>query len=271
MNTRPRSLSTRSTNTSLFYKCIMTKTRVFLIIIFLCLSACVISGVAPFGHTMEVVRVADKKDLALPFQEGEKLTYEVRYNGLKVGRSILTFNGEKDLDGKSTYHITFFTNIPSLKDTEEIYADKDTFLPIEVRRKIKKKIGFSNSVVEKYDQKKFKVDISSKSKLRSKKFSIQRHAPIHNAILLSYYYRVKESFDENERIKVTLPTMDFEVMFKGLEAIKIPLGEYEAYAFTSDPPKFKLWLSADKKRIPLKIKNPGTLGYSLILKSFDKR
>jgi len=215
------------------------------------------------------MEVVDSKDLAPPFKDGEKLTYEVRYNGLKVGRSILTFNGEKDLDGKSVYHITFFTKIPSLKDTEEIYADKDTFLPIEVHRKIKKKIGFNNSIVEKYDQKKFKVDISSKSKLRSKNFSIQRHAPIHNAILLPYYYRVKESFDENERINVSLPTMDFEVIFKGKETIKTPLGEYESYAFTSNPPKFKLWLSADKKRIPLKIKNPGTLGYSLIIKSIE--
>jgi len=270
MNTRPRSLSTRSTNTSLFYKFIMTKTRIFLIIIFLCLSVYVISGIVPFGHAIDV-SVVDNKDLALPFKDGERLTYEVRYSGVKVGRSILTFNGEKDLDGKPAYHITFFTKIPSLKDTEEIYADKDTFLPIEVHRKIKKKIGFSDNVIEKYDQEKFKVDISSKSKLRSRSFSIQRGTPIHNAILLSYYYRVKESFDENEIMKVSLPTMDFEVMFKGKETIKTPLGEYESYAFTSDPPKFKLWLSADKKRIPLKIKNPGTLGYSLILKSFDKR
>lgn len=269
MNTKPRSLSTRSTNTSLFYKFIMTKTSVFLIIIFLCLSVYVAVGIVPLGHTIEAISVADNKDLTPPFKDGERLTYEVRYNGVKVGRSILTFNGEKDMDGKPIYHITFFTKIPSLKDTEEIYADKNTFLPIEVHRKIKKKIGFSNTVVEKYDQEKFKVDIFSRSKLRSKNFSIQKHAPIHNALLLPYYYRVKESFDENEKIKVTLPTMDFEVMFKGMETIKTPLGEYESYVFTSAPPKFKLWLSADKKRIPLKIKNPGTLGYSLIIKSIE--
>ena len=269
MNTRPRSLSTRSTNTSLFYKFIMTKTSVLFIIIFLCLSVYVASVIVPFGHTIDV-NVVDSKDLAPPFKDGERLTYEVRYNGVKVGRSILTFNGEKDMEGKPAYHITFFTKIPSLKDTEEIYADKDTFLPIEVHRKVNKKIGFSDRIIEKYDQENFKVDISSKSKLRSKSFSIQKDAPIHNAILLSYYYRAKESFDENERIKVSLPTMDFEVMFKGMETIETPLGEYESYAFMSDPPKFKLWLSTDKKRIPLKIKNPGTLGYSLVLKSFDK-
>ncbi len=205
----------------------------------------------------------------MPFKEGEKFIYEVKYNRLKVGKCILTFHGEEDLDGREVYHITLLTKIPSLKDTEELYADKSTFLPVEVHRKIKKRLGFNDKIKEVYDQQNFRVDISQKSSLRSKSFSIEKDSPLHNAILLTYCYRAKESFNKSERLKINLPTVEFEVMFKGIETIKTPLGKYRAYAFTSDPPKFKLWLSADEKRIPLKIERPGKLGYSLIIKSMD--
>jgi len=247
----------------------MRKTGIVLIIIFLSLLVYAMVNMVPEGQSMDVVRNMVKESSSTPFKNGERFTYEVRYNEIKVGRSTLTFNGEKDLDGQKVYHITFFTKIPSLKDTEEIYADKKTFLPIEVHRRIKKKIGFSDTRIEKYDQENFRVDISSNSKLRSRTFSIERDSPIHNAILLAYYYRLKEVFDKNEKVRINLPTTEFEVMFKGIEMLKTPLGEYSAYVFTSDPPKFKLWLSADEKRIPLKIENPGTLGYSLVIKSIE--
>jgi len=248
----------------------MRKITIILSIICLCFLLYTVVNCAPKGHAIENLEPgASHQARSLPFKEGESFTYEVRYSGLKIGKSILTFNGEKELNGRKVYHITFFTKIPSLKDTEEIYADKDTFLPIEVHRKIKKKIGFSDNVVEKYDQVNFKVDIKQKSKLRSRNFSIQKDSPVHNAILLAYFYRVKKAFNENERTKIALPTVDFDVMFSGIEAIKTPMGEYRAYVFTSEPPRFRLWLSADEKRIPLKIKNPGTLGYSLVIRSID--
>ena len=247
----------------------MRKTTIILVVIFLCFLAYVMTSSVPYGHTVEVVKAAEEKHLTMPFSRGEKLTYEVIYNGVKVGRSILTFNGEKDLYGKKVWHVTFFTKIPSLRDNEEIYADKDTFLPIEVRRKIKKKIGFSDSIIEKYDQKNFTINISSKSKLRSKNFSIQKDSPVHNAILLTYYCRLKDDLKQGGNLKIALPTMDLDVMFSGTETVETDMGEFQADVFTSVPPKFRLWLSADAKRIPLKIKNPGTLGYSLIIKSID--
>ncbi len=222
----------------------------------------------PSTHSVEIS--PEEQDApVLPFESGEQFTYEVRYKGAKIGKSTLIFQGERFLDDKKVYYVTFNTKIPSLKDNEDIYADPDTFLPIEVHRTIKKKIGFDDKIKEVYDQENFRVDVSSKSKLRKKEFSIEKDSPIHNALLLVYYYRAKKNFEEREKIKINLPTFDFEVAFSGIETVKTKLGEHRAYVFTSDPPKFKFWLSADEKRIPLKIKNPGSLGYSLILKSID--
>jgi hypothetical protein len=237
-------------------------------IVLLCLLGYAVISIVPNGHTVEPTAIIGNA-AGLPFSEGETLTYEVRYHNAEIGESLLTFHGEQDLGTRKVYYITFSTRIPSLKDTEELYADKDTFLPVKVHRNIKKTVGFNDRIEEQYDQENFRVDIKSKSKLRTKNFSIQKGSAIHNAILLVYYYRAKRNLDTNERFKVNLPTLNFEVMFSGTETLKTALGEYEAYVFTSDPPKFKLWLSADEKKIPLKIKNPGTLGYSLVIKSID--
>ncbi len=234
----------------------MRKTSVVLIIIFSCILAYALTNLPETGHTVEVI-------------EGETFTYEVIYNGLNIGKSTLTFNGERQLGDKKTYHITLSTKTVALKDTEEIYGDKETFLPVEVRRTIKKKVGFSDRIIEKYDQENFRVDVSSKSNLRKKEFSIQKDSPIHNAILLVYYCRTRDDLKEGDKFNIALPTIDLEVMFSGIETVETKIGKYQAYIFTSDPPKFKLWLSADEKRIPLKIKNPGTLGYSLTIKSID--
>jgi len=207
----------------------------------------------------------------LPFKEGERFLYEIRYKDIKIGEAVLTFNGESRLNGKKVYFVTCSTTLPSIKDAEDLYAETNTFLPVEVHRSIKKRFGFDDNITEIYDQRTFKVHISSKSKLRSKSFSIQKSAPIHNAILLVYYYRSKKDFTKGERSKINLPTVEFEVLFDGVEHIATPLGEYEAYVFTSNPPRFKLWLSKDTHKIPLKIQTPNTLGYSMLIKSIGTR
>jgi hypothetical protein len=203
------------------------------------------------------------------FREGERLTYDVKYKKLRIGESVLTFHGERDLNGKKVYYVTFVTRVPSFKDAEDLYADMDTFLPVEVHRSIKKSTGFNDNIVERYDQDDFRVDIKQKSRLRTREFSIQKQAPINNAILLAYYYRMREDFNKDRPLEVTLPQIDFKIMYGGTETLDTPMGQYKAHVFTSDPPKFRLWLSADEKRIPLKIQNPGMLGHSLIIKEID--
>ncbi|MBU3911438.1 MAG: DUF3108 domain-containing protein [Candidatus Omnitrophica bacterium] len=205
-----------------------------------------------------------------PFYKGESFTYDVMYQKVRLGKSVLTFHGEMTLGDQKAYYITFRTKVPSLNDAEDLYADKHTFLPIEVHRSIKKKIGFDDRIVERYDQKNFRVYITQKSKLRSRDFTIQKESLIHNAILLAYYYRAQSDFDRNDVMAINLPMAEFDIIYDGVETIDTPLGEYKAHVFTSDPEKFKLWLSADERKIPLKIENPGTFGYSLVIKSLDR-
>jgi hypothetical protein len=202
---------------------------------------------------------------------GETLSYDVYCKGLKLGQSTLVFNGLENIDKKETYHITFKTEIPAFQDTEEIYADKETFLPYRVFREIKKLGGFKTYIEERYDQSGYEVSIDKKGTIFSKNFSIKKASPINNAILLPYYYRINGLPENGKKLKVTLPTIEFEVFLRGEEIIETPMGKMPALAFGSKPSKFTFWLSSDEMKIPVKIEDDTALNYSLVIKDMDKK
>jgi|GEM_PF-903168 len=216
-----------------------------------------------------VVPQQEKKAFTLPFEKGEQLKFKVNYKGLSMGTSILTFRGPVDLNGQAVYSITFNTAMPLVKDKEILYADTKTFLPVRVERDISRAGAFPLKISEQYDQDHFKIDITKKGNIAKSRMTIQKACAINNAILLSYFYRSLPEIEKQGEYAVTLPTADFKVVYKGKEFVKTALGELHAYVFTSIPAKFKLWISADARRIPLKIENPGTLGYSLEIKSIE--
>ncbi len=216
-----------------------------------------------------IIHLLTNKDIdsLLPFPKGEQLIYDVYFKKLKVGKSVLTFHGEDKIDGKDIYRITFSTTLPLFKDFEDIYFDKETFLPVKVFRKINKIGNFPVRIKEEYDQDNFKVKIRKQGKFLSKEFIIKKDAPIHNAIILPYQYRRKPVINEGEKARIILPKADFELVYRGKEVIKTRLGESPAYVFASIPPKFTFWLSADERKIPLKIKSLNVVRYSLVINS----
>ena len=206
-------------------------------------------------------------ELILPFMPGEELKYNVYSKGLKIGRSILTFHGETVLDGVECYHITFLTKIPFFEDKEEIFADKQTFLPIRVERSIRKAMGIRSKIIEEYDQKEFKVVIKQEGALRTKNQIIQKTGPIYNAILLTYYCRLKPEAANNEPFKIMLPTSEYDVQVSGNDIIKTSKGEYPVTVYSSNPSKFTFYLSTNPNRVPIKIESHTALDYTMILDS----
>ncbi len=200
----------------------------------------------------------------LPFKKGEKLVYDLYSVGIRAGKSVLVFNGEEVLDGQKVYYISFSTESPFFKDYEEIYAEKETFLPIKIKRHIKKLGGFSETIEEEYDQSDFTVDITKKSTFSSNKITIKKDSPIYNAILLTYYCRANPHVDISN-MRIVLPTLDFYINMSGEETIETPFGKYSVDVFSSKPLKFTFYLSKDKNRVPIKIESHTALNYSMIL------
>jgi hypothetical protein len=205
----------------------------------------------------------------LPFKSGEELVYNIYCKKIKVGKSVLTFHGDEVIDGREVYHITFTTEISMLKDTEEIYAHKDTFLPFRINRTIRRGGYFPTRIEEEYDQEAYGIKIKKKGNLFTQNSCIVRQGPISNAILLTYFYRSKPDISKIDTYKAILPTTDFNIVMKGTETLLTCFGERAAYVFKGDPPKFTFWLCADEKRIPLKMESHTIVDYTFILNTVN--
>ena len=66
-----------------------------------------------------------------------------------------------------------------------------------------------------------------------------------------------------------LPTQQFLIRLVSVDRIKVPSGEFKCYHFESFPKKFEIWISADNRRIPVKIKGLGALGYTMVMQDYS--
>jgi hypothetical protein len=208
------------------------------------------------------------QDMTLPFEEGERLVYDIYSAGLKTGQAVLTFHGDRPFNGKDAYYITFVTELPLFKDYEEIYAQKVSFLPINIKRKIEKIGGFSAEDIEEvYDQDAFSVTIKKKGAFSTSQTTIQKDRHIYNAILLTYLCRFNPDMVHKSDFRAVLPTQKFNIIVSGEDTIETPSGAYPVDVFTSQPSKFTFYLSKDAKRLPVKITSHTALNYTMILNS----
>ncbi len=200
-----------------------------------------------------------------PFEAGERLIFDVYCKNINMGRSVLTFHGEKTFDGKDLYYITFDTDLRAFKDLEEIYAYKETFLPYKVFRTVKRFGAFSSKIEEYYDQGAFSVRIHKKRKFFPKEITIKKDGPIYNAILLPYYYRANLQDMLNVEFRAILPTSEFTVISSGMETMATPMGKKRVHVFAGSGSRFTFWLSAYGSKVPLKIQSHTRLDYSFVL------
>ncbi|MFA5356182.1 MAG: DUF3108 domain-containing protein [Candidatus Omnitrophota bacterium] len=198
---------------------------------------------------------------------GEKIRYDVKMGMLSLGRAeSINLPGEK-LDGKQVNVMTMDTKLTNFTDNEKIYSDPQTLLPIRVERDI---LNFMNRerIIEDYDQENFTVTIIKHKGAKEQKFVIKKDSTIHNAVLLPYYVRRIPKLDVGRVIVANLPTRRIEVRLDSIEDITVPAGTFKAYHFTSSPRQIEIWISADERRIPLKIQGGGPFRYYLVMNSY---
>lgn len=197
---------------------------------------------------------------------GEKIEYDVLLGNIRIGEASFVNRAKVDMDNKKVNLVVFQTKLANFFDVETIYCDSETFLPLRIEREVltwpKKE-----KIVEEYDQEAFSLVVTKLGSRQNKKMNFKKDSPIHNAVILPYYVRQAQELSPGWKMKVNLPTNIFEVMLLGLEELRLSSQTIKAYHFQSDPKKFEFWVSADEKRIPLKIK--GTQGYILQMKRYS--
>jgi hypothetical protein len=200
----------------------------------------------------------------------EKITYVVKKGLIQLGRATFSRTGELVYRGKPVYCMTFQTTVTGFFDLEKIYCDRDTFLPLRIERDVRQFPG-RETIVEEYDQTRHTVTITKTRGRKTDSMTIRKDGPIQNAILLPYYVRRIPEFGVGWTYVAHLPTKDITLTLVGMEEVKVPSGTFQTYRFESTPRQIEIWITADEKRIPVKIVGTGLLGYAMFMKEYKSQ
>ena len=158
---------------------------------------------------------------------GESILYLIS----PLGESEYNDLGVVDLNGIKVNLVTCRTKILFFEDTEKIYSDPDSLLPLKVERNISN-FWIKEYITEEYDQKKFTVTLR---KFKGDKIIYQHitkaNGPIHNGITFPFYMRGTEGLNIGWQFIVRIPGNEFKVELVSIDEITIPAGKFQAYHF----------------------------------------
>lgn len=252
----------------------MPKLRAILLVIVLFFALCFLKDKANKNGPSFLPGITPLADVSLQEQieknVGEKITYDVKLGHLTLGASIFKHLPTTELNGSPAIVMVFETSLARFKDTEVIYSDPQTLLPIKIERNVIN--WFTNEkITEDYNQKDFTVTISKKKGGKTESLLIKKDNPIHNAILLPQQIRRLAKLNNNEIIIANLPNRKYEMKLVSTDEVKVPAGTFKAYHFKSMPAQIDIWISADERKLPIKIQSNGIgFGYLLVLKEYSK-
>lgn len=224
-----------------------------------------------FGLLMLQTSVAQDEPA---FGSGEWFKFKMSYSGwMKAGNATLTVKDDV-LDGKPVFHVVgkgwttgaikwFF----KVKDRYESYFDVDSGLPYRFIRDINEG-GHTKDIEIDFDQVNNKAHIFNKK--HNKRQVVQTKPNIQDMVSTFYYLRNNldvDQLEEGDEVKTDMffdgENYGFLIRFLGEETIRTKFGKVKCLKFRpyvmagrvfKEEESLTLWVSADKNRIPLRIK-----------------
>ena len=224
-----------------------------------------------FGLLMLQTSVAQDEPA---FGSGEWFKFKMSYSGwMKAGNATLTVKDDV-LDGKPVFHVVgkgwttgaikwFF----KVKDRYESYFDVDSGLPYRFIRDINEG-GHTKDIEIDFDQVNNKAHIFNKK--HNKRKVVETKPNIQDMVSTFYYLRNNldvDQLEEGDEVKTDMffdgENYGFLIRFLGEETIRTKFGKVKCLKFRpyvmagrvfKEEESLTLWVSADKNRIPLRIK-----------------
>lgn len=214
------------------------------------------------------------------FTSGEWFKFRMSYSGwMKAGEATLEVK-DKSINGKPVYHVVgkgkttgaikwFF----KVKDRYESYFDKETYLPKKFVRDIDEG-GYTKNLVIDFDQENRKAHVNDIK--HKKKFVVDTEAEVQD--MVSAFYYLRNHYNNNTIVEGDEITLNmffdsenyiFKLKYLGRETINTPFGKVKTLKFRpyvmagrvfKEQESLTLWVSADKNKIPLKIKAELAIG-----------
>ena len=223
------------------------------------------------------------------FKSGEWFKYKLSYSGwFKAGEATVSLLEDKTNDkllhaklvGKSTGAVNLFFKV---YDIYESYFFKEKILPKNFIRNIDEG-GYKKNIKIVFNQKTQKATVKDFKKNTSKEYSFVENSQD----MVSVFYYLRNSFsldnlDENDEISVDMffdsENYKLKIKYLSTELLNTNFGKvlcYKIQPYVQSGRVFKknesltMWITADKNRIPLKIKADVLVGSIRIeLESFS--
>lgn len=212
------------------------------------------------------------------FQKGEWFKFKMSYSGfLKAGNATLSVK-DATLKGKPVYHVVgkgWTTGaikwMFKVKDRYESYFDKETGAPYKFIRKIDEG-GHTKDIEINFNHEEQKAIVNNKKKKRVRTIATTQDVQD----MVSMYYYLRNNIDvASLRLGDEITTnmffdeenYGFKLKYLGKETIKVDVNgsdvkvktlKFRPYVMAGrvfkEEESLTLWVSADKNKIPLKIK-----------------
>ncbi len=221
---------------------------------------------------------AGAEEESLPFHPGEKLTFQLSWSFIPAGEAELKVLPIEIIHGEPSYHFVLTVKSNSFFDTfykvrDRIDAYTDIHMTHSVYYKKKQQEGrHKRDIFVAFDWKKSEAQYSNFGK---KLKPIALIPGTFDPLSIFYYSRL---FNPQKTHLIKRPVTDGKKCIIGVgriirrETISLKTGKYDAYLIEpemkhiggvfkkSKNAKIKLWITADKRRIPIKIKSKVTVG-----------
>ena len=194
------------------------------------------------------------------FPSGETISFGVYSNIVKVGSGALTYAGVVEGHHDVWQHVRLHVETLSVNDTEEVYGSKDFILPHKVERYVRL-FGRQEVIGEIYAPGNKSVTISKSTNGKAEPpETIASDSALENVLLMIYRLRNDPELAVGRTYAVNLPTQKFELTVKSKTSLKVPLGKFQVFYIESKPSKYKIWMTDDEKRIPIRIQGLVSFG-----------
>ncbi len=245
-----------------------SRLNVELVLIFIVIAFMMILGFAKSSKAVEK---------AFPFYPGEKLTFQVKWGFIPAGEAVLEVHPIETTHGVKTYHFVMIAKTNPFIDLFYKVRDRiDAYTDIEMTHSIlykKQKEGKTKkNVLVNFNWEKQEAQYSNFGEKR-KPISILPGS--FDPLSIFYAFRLHDP-KENAEIEMAVTDGKRCVMGKAKvikrEKIKVASGTYDTYLAEPDlkniggvfkksrGAKLEIWVTADTKRIPVKIKSKVIVG-----------
>lgn len=199
----------------------------------------------------------------LPFAPGEVLVYEVKLGPLGAGTQTLRVVEEISLDGRRAYYVegvshpsSLLTKLYHFKDFKASYLDAETLLPLVYRKELEDgnyRGYFRITFLRELGQ----VDVW---KNETEHRLLEIPPDVHDELSMLYYFRCKE-LRPGANYELTLfngeKVYPVTVRVAGRERLKGPAGLGVVLVYRLEATDgFKMWLTADGRRLPIRMEAP---------------